>query len=217
MRSAHISEIEPLRLRPFEFLWRPVRHTFGVAAFGVNAYTQPEAGGELIEEHDETGGGAGGHQELYVVLSGSARFTVGGQELDAPAGTLVFCDNPADRRSAVAVDADTTVLVVGAPLGASYEVSPWEWYFRADAKLLAGDPAGALATMAEGVERRPDNANVHFSAACCAALAGESERALGFLERALELDPKLAECARTDADLDALRAEPSFAQLVGEG
>jgi tetratricopeptide (TPR) repeat protein len=217
VRSAHISEIEPLRLRPFEFLWRPVRHTFGVAAFGVNAYTQPEAGGELIEEHDETGGGAGGHQELYVVLSGSARFTVGGRELDAPAGTLVFCDDPAERRGAVAVDADTTVLVVGAPLGASYEVSPWEWYFRADAQLLAGDPAGALATMAEGARELPDNASVHFNGACYAALAGENERALELLQRALELEPSLAEKARTDPDLDALRAEPSFAQLVGEG
>ena len=173
MRSAHVSDIGPLRLRPFHFLWRPVRHTLGVEAFGVNAYTQPEAGGDLIEEHDETGGGAGKHQELYVVLSGRATFRAGDRELDAPAGTLVFFDDPAERRSAVAAEENTTVLAVGAPLGGSYEVSPWEWYFRADAQLLAGDVAGALATMAEGVEQRPDNASVHFNAACYAALADE--------------------------------------------
>ncbi len=117
MRSAHVSDIGPLRLRPFHFLWRPVRHTLGVEAFGVNAYTQPEAGGELIEEHDETGGGAGKHQELYVVLSGRATFRAGDRELDAPAGTLVFFDDPAERRSAVAAEENTTVLAVGAPLG----------------------------------------------------------------------------------------------------
>jgi tetratricopeptide (TPR) repeat protein len=214
MRSAHISEIGPLRLRPFHFLWRPVRHALGVEAFGVNAYTQPEAGGDLIEEHDETGGGAGKHQELYVVLSGRATFRAGERELDAGAGTLVFFDDPAERRSAVAAEENTTVLAVGAPLGASYEVSPWEWYFRADAQLLAGDVAGALATMAEGVEQRPDNANVHFNAACYASLADEPELALGYLERALELDPGLAETVRTDPDLDPLRSDSRFGEIL---
>ena len=214
MRSAHVSDIGPLRLRPFHFLWRPVRHTLGVEAFGVNAYTQPEAGGDLIEEHDETGGGAGKHQELYVVLSGRATFRAGDRELDAAAGTFVFFDDPAERRSAVAAEENTTVLAVGAPLGGSYEVSPWEWYFRADAQLAAGDVAGALATMAEGVEQRPDNASVHFNAACYAALADERELALGYLERALELDPGLAETVRTDSDLDALRGDSRFAEIL---
>jgi hypothetical protein len=214
VRSAHISDVAPLRLRAFDFLWHPVRHTLGVEAFGVNAYSQPEPGGELIEEHDETGSGAGGHQELYVVLSGRARFTVGGREVDAPAGTLVFCDDPTERRSAVAVEAGTTVIVAGAPLGASYQVSPWEWYFRADAQLVAGDTAGALATMADGVEQRPDNASVRYNAACFAALAGEKDLAVEYLRTALELDPSLAENARADSDLDPLRGDPLFESLL---
>jgi hypothetical protein len=214
MRSAHVSEIEPLDLREFGFRWHPVRHTLGVESFGVNAYTQPEAGGELIEEHDETGGGAGRHQELYVVLSGRATFTVAGREVDAPAGTLVFCDDPAERRGAIAAEAGTTVMVVGAPLGASYEVSPWEWYFRADAQVHAGDAAGALATMADGVEKRPDKASEHFNAACYAALADEPELALRYLARALELEPGLGERARSDSDLASLHGEPEFERLV---
>ena len=106
------------------------------------------------------------------------------------------------------------MLAVGAPLGGSYEVSPWEWYFRADAQLGAGDVAGALATMAEGVEQRPDNASMHFNAACYAALADERELALGYLERALELDPGLAEAVRTDSDLDVLRGDSRFAEIL---
>lgn len=175
MRSIHVSAIEPLRLRSFAFLWRPVRHALDVESFGVNAYTQPDAGRELIEEHDETGGGAGKHQELYVVLAGRATFTVGVEEVDAPAGTLVF---------------------------------------RADALLLAGDRAGALAAAAEGVERHPGNASARYNAACYASLAGETAQALAYLSRALELDPALAGTARTDPDLEALRTEPAYHALV---
>jgi tetratricopeptide (TPR) repeat protein len=214
VRSIHVSAIEPLRLRSFAFLWRPVRHALDVESFGVNAYTQPDAGRELIEEHDETGGGAGKHQELYVVLAGRATFTVGGEEVDAPAGTLVFCDDPAERRSAVAAEAGTTVLAVGAPLGRPYEISPWEAYFRADALLLAGDRAGALAAAAEGVERHPGNASARYNAACYASLAGETAQALAYLSRALELDLALAGTARTDPDLEALRTEPAYHALV---
>jgi hypothetical protein len=208
MRVAHVGDVEAQRLRAFGFLWRPVRRELAVEAFGVNAYTQPDSGGELIEEHDETGSGAGRHQELYVVLSGRARFTVAGQEIDAPAGTLVFCDDPAERRSAVAAEPDTTVLVVGGPVGEAFTVSPWEWYFRADAALTRGDPAGALAVMDEGLARYPDNPSMNYNTACYACLAGNADRAAGLLCRALELDPALAKWVPTDADLAPIRDDP---------
>lgn len=208
MRSANIAAVEPQRLRAFSFLWHPVRHTLGVEAFGVNAYTQPEAGGELIEEHDETGAGAGRHQELYIVLSGRARFTVGDNELDAPAGTLVFCDDPAERRGAVAAEPDTTVLVVGGRVGEAFAISPWESYFRADAALTRGDKDEVLAVMDEGIDRYPDNASMQYNAACYAALVGDGERAIELLRRALELDPAMALWVAKDADLESIRDDP---------
>jgi hypothetical protein len=214
MRVVHVGEIEPQRLRAFGFLWRPVRRELDVEAFGVNAYTQPDQGAELIEEHDETGGGAGRHQELYIVLSGRARFTVAGQEIDAPAGTLVFCEDPAERRSAIAVEADTTVLVVGSRVGEAFTISPWEWYFRADAALTRGDPAAALAVMDDGLARYPDNASMSYNAACYACLAGDAERAVGRLSRALELDPSLARWVATDADLAPIRDDPRVRAAV---
>src|SRR5439155_906010 len=67
--------------------WRPIRRYFDIRAFGVNAYTAEEAGQRVVEEHREQDG----HEELYVVVSGRATFTVEGREHDARAGTLVHC------------------------------------------------------------------------------------------------------------------------------
>ena len=55
----------------------------------------------------------GGHEELYFVLSGRATFTVDGERVDAPAGSLVFVKDPAMRRGAVADEAGTKILAIG--------------------------------------------------------------------------------------------------------
>ena len=61
-----------------------------------------------------------------MVVSGAARFTVDGEDVDAPAGTLVFVSDPELTREAVATAPDTTVLVVGAARGVAFEPSDWE-------------------------------------------------------------------------------------------
>jgi tetratricopeptide (TPR) repeat protein len=213
MKAVHVTDIEALPLEGFGFLWRPVRATLGVEAFGINAYTAVEAGGELIEEHDETGGGAGKHEELYVVLSGHARFTIAGRELDAPAGTLVFCDDQTERRSAVGVEAGTTVLAIGGRRGQPYSVSPWEYYFRAFAVLRRGDEDAARRLIEDGLAEYPHVASMHYNAACLYARLEEREPALEHLDRALELDPTTREWARDDADLDPIRDDPGFPEL----
>jgi hypothetical protein len=216
MRALHVTDVEALRTGSFGFLWRPVRHAFGIEAFGTNAYSQPEAGGELIEEHDETGSGAGSHQELYVVLEGTARFTVGGETFDAPAGTLVFFDDPAERRAAVAAVPNTTVLAIGGKVGEPFAVSPWEFFFRADAALRAGDRDAALRALEEGLERHGESVAMQYNAACLFALAGERKRAVQQLRRAVDLDPaKARQWAAGDSDLDAIRDEPEVRQLLG--
>jgi len=65
---------EAERIEGHGFWWRPLRKALGTTAFGVNAYTA-DAGGEVIESHDETSAGSAGHEELYVVASGAATFT----------------------------------------------------------------------------------------------------------------------------------------------
>lgn len=126
--SAHLSEIEPLPNLPDDMQgWLPLRHLLGVEAFGVQAWVGREAGDEIIEEHDENNENpADNHEELYLVTDGHATFTVDGDELDAPRGTLVFVKNPSIVRRAVAREAGTTVFAIGATPGTAFTPSPWE-------------------------------------------------------------------------------------------
>lgn len=127
--TARLDAIEPIVFdSDDEPDWRPLRHELGIGAFGVNAWVAKAPGDRAIERHDEAPkeGGTNGHEELYVVVSGAARFTVDGADFDAPAGTLVFVSDPDLTREAIATAPDTTVLVVGAARGVAFEPSDWE-------------------------------------------------------------------------------------------
>jgi tetratricopeptide (TPR) repeat protein len=206
---AHLSEIQQVEVLD-RLAWVPVRRHFGVGAFGVNAYVAADAGDPVVEDHDEVGGGAGRHEELYFVAAGRARFTVGGEELDAPSGTFVFVRDPSARRCAVAEEAGTTVLVVGGARGRAYSVSPWEYYFAAAPYAKAGDYDRAASTVAEGLASYPDHASLLYNLACYESLGGHWDEALGHLARAVELDPRAREWAKDDADLDPIREDPAF-------
>jgi mannose-6-phosphate isomerase-like protein (cupin superfamily) len=93
----------------------PVRHALGFRAAGVNAW-KADAGGQLIPPHEEDSGS----EELYVVVRGRAAFTVGEEEADAPAGTLVFAP-PEVFRTAVAAEDGTIVFVVGGTVGEAFD------------------------------------------------------------------------------------------------
>jgi hypothetical protein len=54
-----------------------------------------------------------------------------------------------------------------------------------------------------------------YNLACCESLAGRKEDAIGHLRTAFERRPQLKELAREDSDLDAIRGEPGFEELVG--
>ena len=192
--------------------WHPIRTELGISAFGVNAWRASEAGQELIGEHDEIDGGAGGHEELYVVLAGRATFTVDGETVDAPTGKLVFVGDPKVKRSAVAVEAGTTALVVGGKQGEAFSVSPWERYAKGLQFFGRKDYAGALDYFERANRETPDQAGVLYNLACAESLVGRSDDALGHLERAIELSPSFHEAAQSDTDFDAIRADPRFPQ-----
>lgn len=193
-----------------EFGIKPIRIHFGIESFGVNAYTASEAGGRVIEEHDELGHGAGRHEELYFVARGHAVFELGGEEVDAPAGTLVFVGDPAVRRGAVAREEGTTVLVAGGVVGEAFQPSPWESWLAAMRFLDAGEPERGIDVFREALERFPGNPNVLYNLACFEALAGRREEALDHLEQAAETDPRTREWAQTDSDFDAIRDDARF-------
>jgi hypothetical protein len=213
VKVSRIGDIEPISVVGGKLEWRPVRRTLGIQAFGVNAYTA-NAGDEVVETHDETGSGAGHHEELYVVVSGRAAFTVDGGELDAPAGTLVFLDDPKEVRGAIAVEDGTTVLAIGGARGQAFQVSPWEYYFAATPALEAKRWDEALALLQEGLADYPGNPSMLYNLACVEAHAGQVEAAIGHLRSALAANPKFREYADRDEDFASIRGDPRFSEAL---
>jgi tetratricopeptide (TPR) repeat protein len=191
-------------------VWRPIRRRLGISAFGVNAYTAELAGGHVVEDHDESSGGAGGHEEVYVVLRGRATFTIGGETLDAPAGTIVFVRDPALRRAAIAEEEGTLVLAVGGEPGRAYETSPWEHSFAAAPLLDEGRFEEGIATIEAGLRERPGHPSLLYNLACAEARAGQDETAIAHLREAIAAEAGYAGRARNDPDFESIRARPGF-------
>ncbi|MFL5841755.1 MAG: TPR end-of-group domain-containing protein [Thermoleophilaceae bacterium] len=194
---------------PGTLTWRPVRLTLGIDAFGTNAYTAEEAGVDVVEPHTESP--ELGHQELYFVARGRARFILDGEEHDAPAGTYVFVPDTATHRHAVAEEPGTTVLSFGGP--PTFKPSAWEWTFRAS-QLKKTDPAAARALLDEGLEAWPESPSIHYEIGCWEAVQGNSEAALDALRTALEREPGLRQYLQGDEDLSSLREQPAFQELL---
>jgi tetratricopeptide (TPR) repeat protein len=189
------------------FVWRPVRQRFGIRAFGVNAYTARETDGQIVEEHTER---TLGHEEIYLVLRGRARFTVDGNEHELGPGQLVFVRDPQLRRGAVALDADTAVLALGGKPGEPHTVSAWETIFAAEPARRAGRWEEAIALHRQALAGQPDRPELLYNLACLEALAGRRADALDHLRRAVELEPRWREAAADDEDFDAIRDDPDF-------
>jgi tetratricopeptide (TPR) repeat protein len=214
MRTVRIEDIEPIPVVDDRLAWRPVRRALGIQAFGINAYTA-DKGDLVVEEHDETGHGAGHHEELYVVVSGHATFTVNGEHIGAPPGTLVFLDDPKERRGAVATEDGTTVLAIGGARGEAYRVSPWEYIFASTPAWRRGEWDEAERQLREGLDAHPANPSVLYNLACVLAQSGKKDEAIDALRQALKGEPKYRTYAEDDTDLDPLRADPRFNEALG--
>ena len=188
-------------------VWHPVRRKLGIRAFGINAYSSEKVGELVIEEHDESGAG---HEEVYIVLSGRATFTLGDETLNAPAGTIVYISDPAVRRKAVAEETGTLMLAVGATPGVPYEPSPWEWYFAAMPAFREERWDDAIALMRAGLEERPGHPAILYNLACAESRGGRPIDALTHLRASIQADSKYADRARDDPDFDPIRREPGF-------
>jgi len=209
-RIRHIEDIPAIPAAGVGY--RMVRRELGINAFGINAFTA-DTGEHLIEEHDETGSGAGRHEELYVLIAGRARFTIDGNEHDARAGTLVFLPDPESRRTATALEDGTTAIAVGGTTGRAYEVSAWEVTFAAKPLADAGDPGAAADMVAGELADHPGNPHILYNLACFEALAGRRDDAIAHLRRAVELAPDTREWAAKDEDFDSIRDDPEFPSL----
>jgi hypothetical protein len=189
----------------------PVREHLGIRSFGANVYT-PNEEGTLISDHDESGSG---QEELYIVLDGSATFEIGGETVDAPAGTLVYVPPDVQRKAT----GDGTVLALGGTPGEAYEALDWgeAWPYESDAMAAYREQryGDALAAVRNGLEQVPDHPGLLYNSACFAALAGETgDETFDHLERAVEVFPRFREQARVDEDFAAVRDDPRFEEAL---
>lgn len=100
--------------------WILARRSLDLKSFGMNL-VEIEPGGR-IPEHDET---EREHEEVYIVLRGSAAAIVDGEEHAAPAGTYVRFDPEPRRTIANVGDEPVRVLIVSAPVRSGY--APMDW------------------------------------------------------------------------------------------
>jgi tetratricopeptide (TPR) repeat protein len=205
----HLTEID--ELDDGRSPWRPVRHHFGIASFGINVWTGREAGDRIVNEHDEAE--PDDHEELYFVSNGRARFELDGEPIDAPEGTFVFV-RPGVKRTAFAEEAGTTVVAIGGAPGKAYEPDGWEIWAPLNRLYAAGEYAAAADAGRELVEANPQYAMPLYNLACCESLAGRPVDAIEHLRRAIERSERFREYARDDSDFDRIRDEPAFVALV---
>ena len=210
---AHLEEIEEVHDGRCSF--RPVRHHFGLTTFGVNTWTARAVGDRLINDHDESDEFDG--DELYLVLSGRARFEIDGDRVDASAGAFVAVAAGINR-AAFAEQPDTTLVAIGGgPEGKPYRPLGWEVWSLLQPLFAAGRHEEVVAQAEPLLQAESHYPMVLYNVACSEIALGRTEDALGHLRRAVEVMPKVGDYARDDERLAALRGNPAFSQITGGG
>ena len=191
-----------------------LRKDLDIGSFGINAVYQAKAGGNVIGEHDENGPFAGGHEELYLVIEGGCTFTIDGDEVEVPAGSVAYVGDPASKRKAVATADGTIVVAIGGRPGEAYRLSPYEAMSEFGPSYQTGDYERALAVLNDVLGDYPGNPGITFNIACMEARLGRTDDALEHLRFAIENWPRAKELAPEDEDLESLRDNPEFQKLV---
>jgi len=91
---------------------------------------------------------------------------------------------------------------------------PDELYHAAVFEKNRGNVERALELVKKGAARRDGDGRLHYLAACCHALAGDSEQAVASLKKAIAVDTQNRIQARLETDLTSLRGTPAFTELV---
>jgi len=206
---AHLDQIEEFTDAGSHY--RPIRHQLGITAFGVTAWTAHAAGDIVINPHDE--GDPTADQELFLVLRGHAVFEIDGDQVDGPTGTLVSVP-PRTTRTASAVENGTMIIAIEGSPGKAYDARGWELWAPLAPLYQSGEYAAVADRLGAIVEGTPQYPMLFFNLACCESQCGKTNEALDHLRVAVELSEEFRQAAREDSDLDPIRDEAAFQQLV---
>jgi tetratricopeptide (TPR) repeat protein len=184
---AHLEEID--EISDGRCPKRPVRHHFGITAFGVNAWTGREAGDRIINELD-------------------------GERVDAPAGTFVFA-RPSVKRTAFAEESGTTIVALGGVPGKAYEPYGNEVWAPLRPLYESGQYAEVADRLRAELEAHPEYTMLFYNLACSESLAGRKADAIEHLRVAVERSDQWRSLAAEDSDLDPIRDDRAFKELIG--
>ena len=207
---ARLDDIDPLPDGRYHY--RPVRHHLGIQGFGATAWVGAAPGDPIINEYDEDSEPA---EELFIVVSGRAIFELEGEEVDATSGTLVFTAQ-GTRRTAVAAESSTTILVIDGTPGKAYDASGWELWAPLRPLYDKGEHVELSARLEDLIAANPQYPMLVYNLACSESLSGRTADAIDHLRRAVGASEKLCADARKDSDFDPIRDEPTFKALIGE-
>ena len=194
--------------------YRPIRHHFGITSFGMTSWTGHAVGDRILNEHDEADS-PDGSEELYLVQGGRAAFELDGERIDAPAGTFVSV-SPGVKRTAFAEEPGTTIVAIGGVPGKAYDPVGWELWMPLGKRYQAGEHEAVLQQLQPLVDAYPQYPLLAYNLACLESLTGRRAEALGHLRQSIEGSERFRDYAKGDSDLDPIREEPEFREIVGD-
>ena len=211
---AHIDELEELPINKGEF----------VLATGAAQVPDHRVRDERVHGGRRAARGRGAQRERRPpgavcrrCAARRATFTLDGEEIDAPAGTLVFAQ-PGTKRGRFA--AEDGLAVLGCRREARRDlraVSPGRESFAAGSYADQGQMEKAREIMDAALAARPAaGGSLHY--ACLLALNDSGPRRRSReLQRAHELEPKeVGDYAGRDSDLDSIRDDPRVSAIAGQ-
>jgi tetratricopeptide (TPR) repeat protein len=119
------------------------------------------------------------------------------------------------KRTAFAEEPGTTIVAAGGVPGEAYQPHGWEIWAPLRPLYEAGDYAAAIDRGRALIEANPEYAEPLYNLACCESLAGRATDAIEHLRQAIDRSERLREFSKEDSDLDPIRDEPAFKELIG--
>ena len=105
---------------------------------------------------------------------------------------------------------------MGGTPGQAFEPNGWEVWAPIHALYLDGKYDEAADRGVGLIEANPEYADVAYNVACCESLAGRTTDAIDHLRLAIERSERFREFAAGDTDLDPIREEPAFKELMAQ-